>query len=423
MLKIKPGKVGGTTKVPPSKSQTLRALLFAALAEGQSIIRGALDSPDAYAMAHACRSLGASIEESPQGILVEGISGEVICAEDVIQAGNSGIVLRFLSAVAALGRRPIVITGDASIRHQRPMRVLLDALNQLGVAAVSTRGDGYAPVVIEGPFRGRDTFLHGEDSQPVSALLIAGALAEEGITIVVEQPGELPWVEVTLSWLKRLGVTVEREGYTRFSIRQKSLWKGFQYTVPGDWSSAAFPMAAALVTRSEVQVENLDFSDPQGDKRILEIFREMGASITESNGGLTIATEGPLKGIDCDINDCIDAVTILSVVACYAEGKTRIRGAAVARQKECNRLSGIASELGKMGANITETEDGLEIIGKPLIGAKVASHGDHRLALSLAVAALGAKGETMIDDVHCMAKTYPSFVKEMRLIGATMEPM
>lgn len=421
MLKIRPGRVHGTIKVPSSKSHTLRALLFAALADGESTIEGALDSPDTLAMAEGCRSLGASVDQSPNGILVKGISGEVIGAKDVIQAGNSGIVLRFLSAVAALGRHPIVITGDASIRHQRPMCVLLDALNQLGVSAISTRSDGYAPVIIEGPFRGRETFLHGEDSQPVSALLIAGALAEEGIALRVEQPGELPWIDVTVAWLERLGVTVEREGYTYFSIAKNSPWKGFQYKVPGDWSSAAFPMAAALVTGSEVQVGNLDFADTQGDKRIIEIFRAMGATINEGDGGLTIAAEGPLKGIDCDINDCIDAVTILGVVACYAEGKTRIRGTAVARSKECNRLACIASELTKMGANITETEDGLEIVGKPLVGAEVTSHGDQRMALSLAVAALGAKGETTIDDASCMAKTYPSFVEEMCGIGANME--
>lgn len=413
----------GTIRIPPSKSQTLRAILFASLAEGNSLIRGYLHSPDAEAMIEACRHLGAVVEKSAELLHIQGVGGRIGYAEDVIHAGNSGIVFRFLTAIAALSRYPIVITGDASIRHRRPVQPLLDALNQLGVQAVSTKEDGFAPVIVRGPLRSGSALLNGEDSQPVSALLIAASQAEGAITLTVDNPGELPWIDVTLHWLDKMGVSYVCDNYRSYRIHGPCRFSGFEYSVPGDWSSASFPIAAALATGSELVLENLDMTDCQGDKRILELLQEMGARFEVDAGRKTVRVNkaGRLRGKRFDINAVIDAVAPLSVVGMFAEGKTTLTNAGIARAKECNRLQALAAELAKMGGLAAETADGIDLQGSILRGSlALQSHNDHRMAMALAVAAMGAEGESRISNTDCLAKTFPGFVDAFRALGATI---
>jgi 3-phosphoshikimate 1-carboxyvinyltransferase len=401
----------------------MRALLFAALAKGKSVIHHPLASPDTTQMIQACQLLGARVTGSSHRLEVEGVNGILKPVEDVIHAGNSGLILRFLSAVAALCPSTVVITGDHSIRHQRPMGTLLHALNQLGAEASSTRANGFAPLVIRGPLKGGTATLEGQDSQPVSALLIACALAEKPTELRINRPGEKPWVSLTLDWLDRLGLPYENEAFSHYSLKGGGTFNGFDYQVPGDWSSAAFPLAAALISDTPLTLHNVDFADPQGDKALVEILIEMGALIVinREKKSLQTLSRSSLKGIAIDINRCIDAVTILAVIACYAEGMTRIYNGAIARQKECDRLHSIATELKKMGAEISEQDDGLVIHGRPLKGAVLSSHGDHRMALSLAVAALGAKGDSSIHEVACVTKTFPDFATQLRALGAKIE--
>lgn len=421
--RIRKGKLKGEIVVPPSKSHTLRAILFGALGKGKSIIHHYLPSPDAAAMIEACRLFGAAIDVTPSLIKIEGIDGKIKYASDVINAGNSGIVLRFCSAIGALAGYPVVITGDYSIRHQRPMKPLLEGLSQLGVSAVSMRGDGYAPIIIQGPLKPGETSLPGEDSQPVSALLIASAFAEGPIDIHVRNPGEKPWVALTVDWLERLGISCINQDFVHYRLPGNARYEGFEYTVPGDFSSAAFPIAAALVTQSELTLKNVDMSDSQGDKELIRLFQKMGAKIEIDENRKTLRVEkgGALSGINADINNFVDAITILAVVACFAEGETIIQNAAVAKQKECNRIHCIATELRKMGADIAETEDGLVIKKSMLKGASLHSYDDHRMVMSLTVAALGAEGETEVHSVECVSKTFPTFLKDFQALSAPIE--
>ncbi len=413
----------GQLTIPSSKSHTLRAILFGALGKGKTIIKHYLHSPDTYAMIKACQLLGSQINSFLDHLEIEGLDGRISSTEDIIQAGNSGIVLRFISAISALSSHYTVITGDYSIRHQRPIQSLLDGLNQLGVLAISTRQDGYAPVIIRGSLRSGTAVINGEDSQPVSALLIASAFAEGPIELTVNNPGEKPWILLTLDWFDRLGIRYDHQTFEHYRLEGNNHYEGFNYIVPGDWSSAAFPIAAALITQSEVIIHNLDNQDTQGDKELIEVLKKMGAQIEIDDQAKTLAvkTGGGLQGIEIDINRLIDAITILAVIACFAEGETRITNAAVARQKECDRLHAITLELQKMGANITELADGLIIKHSPLQGAYLYSHQDHRMALALTVAALGANGESKIDGIECVAKTYPNFVQDFQALGAAIE--
>ena len=421
MYRISKSNLEGDFTVPSSKSQTLRAILFAALASGTSSIEDFLDSPDTDAMIQAIVSLGAFVERYQRTLQIQGIGGVPKVAEDVINCGNSGIVLRFIGALAGLMPHCTILTGDLSIRHNRLASPLLDALNQLGARAESSRGDGFAPILIKGPISRSHATLDGADSQPVSGLLIAAAFASHPIEIHVLNPGEKPWIDLTLSWFDRLGIQYERKGYDWYKLKGSSIISSFTYRVPGDFSSAAFPIAAALITDSKLTLHNLDMDECQGDKVLITILQQMGARFTIGNNRLTVEKGGLLQGIRVDLNECVDALPILSVIGCFSSGKTEIVGAAVARNKESDRIHCMAKELKKMGANIEERADGLLIYSSPLQGAALESHQDHRLLFSLSVAALAANGDSTILGAVCGAKTMPRFYEDFRSIGANIE--
>jgi len=398
-FKIKKSTLRGTLRVPPSKSQTLRALLFAALAEGGSTIFDPLFSPDLLAMAGACRMIGAKVEIREERIEVEGTGGRFL-GEGTLYAGSSGIVLRFVAALAAVFGKKVRFEKEPSL-ERRPMRPLEEALKQLGQSEINVRG---------------------EDSQFVSALLIALSFGSAPTTLLVQNPGERPWVDLTLDWLERLGAAVVNHGYEQYEIPGGLAYPGFVYRVPGDLSSAAFPIVAALATGSELLLRNIDLTDPQGDKKIIGSLCEMGAKVqVDPEAKMLKVLKSSLKGAELAVNDMIDALPALAVAACFAEGKSSLTGASVARTKECDRLAAAAAELKKMGAKIEENEEGLTIEGGPLHGARVASHEDHRMALSLSVAGMGAEGETIVKGVECAAKTYSTFKEDFAGLGAIIE--
>lgn len=416
--RIQASKLSGIHKIPPSKSQTMRALIFAALSTGRSLIRNYLHSPDTEAMIHACRLLGAQIKVMPEILEIE---GNLHSAEDVIDAGNSGLVLRFIGAISALTPHYTVITGDESIRRRRPVKPLLEGLTQLGAFAVAAQGNDHAPILIKGPLKGGRATIDGADSQPVSGLLIASAFASSKTELFVTNPGEKPFVDMTLSWLDRLGIPYERDGYEKYLIQGGAEIEGFDYFVPADWSSASYPIAAALITNSELTIEGIDFTDPQGDKELISLLQEMGAKFHIEGHKLTVLAGAKLKGQKIDVGRFIDAITLLPVIGCFAEGRTEIVGGAIARHKESDRIRSIVSELKKMGAKIVETEDGLIVEQSELQGAVTESYADHRMAMSLTVAGLGAAGETVVTGTQVVAKSFPGFFDRLREAGAQIE--
>jgi 3-phosphoshikimate 1-carboxyvinyltransferase len=420
---IRPSSLQGTVIVPPSKSHTLRAILFASMANGTSEIRNFLHSPDATSMIEAMRSFGASIEITADLLRVRGLAGKLGAAENVIDSGNSGQVLRFVGALAALCPSYTVLTGDHSIRHNRPVQPMLEALSQLGAFAVSSRLDGYAPIIVRGPMQPGHAHLSGEDSQPVSGLLIATAFLPGKSTIEVSNPGEKPWIDLTLYWMQKMGIEISHQNYARYTVAGSAQFDSFSLLIAGDFSSAAFPIAAALVTNSELMLANIDMHDCQGDKKLIDILKQMGAKIEidEDKQTLRVRKDSTLHGMRIDVNDLIDATPILSVIGCFAEGTTEIVGASIARKKESDRLHAMATELKKMGAAIEERPDGLVISKSALHGGHLSSWRDHRIAMSLSVAALGASGKSLIEGTECIAKTYPSFAHDFRAVKADIE--
>ncbi len=405
----------GRCLAPPSKSHTLRAILFGAMGAGTTRITRPLLSPDSEAMIRASRAFGALISTEEGALVIEGVAGRPRTPHDVIDCGNSGQVLRFVGALAALCDGYTILTGDASIRSRRPAQPLLDGLNQLGAFAQSSRGSGHAPLII-GPGVGPGCAeIEGDDSQPVSGLLMLMAMLDGESRLSVRDPGERPWMDLTLYWLRKLGYEISHRDHEQFAVLGGS-HKGFSMAIPGDFSSALYPVCAALITGSEIAVGGLDPKDPQGDKAVIEVLRQMGARISFEDD--LIARTGDLVGAEVDINPFIDAVTILAVVACCAATPTRLYNGSIARKKECDRIACIARELTKMGARIEERPDGLIIEPSHLRGAHLQCYDDHRMAMALYVASLVADGESLIEGTECVAKSYPNFFGEMEALIA-----
>lgn len=411
----------GSVRIPPNKSHSFRALIMASLADGNSKIIAPAVSSDWMRGTEALEMFGAQIIPKAEQVWeVTGTGGKLQTPEDIVDCGNSGIILRFFTALATCCDGYTVLTGDHSLRHIRLCQPLIDALNSLGAWAVSTKDDGHAPVVVRGRLKGGSCEIDGIDSQPVSALLIAASLADAPSDITVINPGEKPWVGVTLDWLDRCGVEYSNENFEHFRIRGRSSWKGFERTIPLDWSAALYPIVAALLTQdSEVRLPGMDFGDCQGDKEVVTILQEMGAQI-EVTGDTVVARSSKLVGREIDCNNFVDQFVLLAVVGAFAQGELVLSNAEICRHKECDRITQTCKALKAMGAQVEERPDGLVIKRSRMRGADLESHADHRMVMALAVAGLAAEGKATISDIDCVKKTFPSFVQQMQGLGCEM---
>ena len=411
----------GLVHVPPNKSHSFRAMIMAALAEGRSQIVGPAVSNDWMLATEALEMFGATITpHANERWEIVGTAGKLSTPDDVIHCGNSGIILRFFMALAACCDGFTVFTGDESLRHIRLCQPLIDAIGALGAWAASTKGDGHAPVVVRGRLAGGKAEMDGMDSQPISSLLIASALADAPTELIVNNPGEKPWVGLTLAWLDRCGIEYTNDNFERYRIRGQSRWQGFDVKIPLDWSAALYPIAAGVLTAdSDVRIPGLDFNDAQGDKAVVNVLREMGADIDVVEGGV-IARSSSLTGREIDCNDFIDQFMLLAVVGTQAAGETVLTNAEVCRHKECDRISAMHKALTAMGADVEERPDGLVIRHSKLHGADLDGLNDHRMVMTMAVAALTASGKTRIRGVECVKKTFPDFVHQMQTTGCQM---
>jgi 3-phosphoshikimate 1-carboxyvinyltransferase len=227
---------------------------------------------------------------------------------------------------------------------------------------------------------------------------------------------------LTLSWLDRLKIKYENDNFARYVIYGHPIYSGFEYTVPSDFTSAAYPITAALATHSNIVLEKIDMNDVQGDKKFITLLKEMGGEFKYDSIKKELYVYGgsPLTGKQINVNDCIDTITLWAVVGCFAKEKVEISNGTIARKKECDRITHICTQLKKMGAHIQEKEDGFTVFPSHLTGATVDSFNDHRMALALTVAGMNADGNTIINDVDCIDKSFPNFVAEMQKAGATI---
>ena len=410
----------GTVSTPPSKAYTHRMVIAASLSNGTSRICNPLVSDDTKATIEAVNALGATTERNSNCWAIRGTKQPQTPSQP-IDCRESGSTLRFMIPVAALASGPSKFLFWASF-ERRPVAPLLESLKELGVESVIQR-DGSSVSVDGGGIRGGKTSIRGDvSSQFISGLLFACPKAKEDTEINVTTKLESKsYVEMTLEVLRKHGIKTSVDtDLSRLRIPANQYYHPCDHTVPGDFSSAAFLLAAAAVTSSHVTVNHLDYQTVQGDKAIVDILAKMGASVNIGDNCVEV-TGKLLKCVDIDAKDIPDLVPVCAVLACYAEGCSEIFNAKRLRYKESDRLESVSTELRKMGADITVNEDGLIINGGlPLCGTTVDPHNDHRIAMACAVAALGAKGETKIQNVECINKSYPQFFNDLRLIGANV---
>jgi 3-phosphoshikimate 1-carboxyvinyltransferase len=404
-------------RAPPSKSYTHRALIIAALAGGMSVIVAPLTSEDTALTASALAAFGIDIRKMGEDLAVAGTGGDLSCGtERPIDLGNSGSSMRLLAPLALLCPHPVVLTGTARM-CQRPIGPLVDALNRIGGAITYEQAPGFPPIRVDGGLAGGATSVDASvSSQFVSSLLIAAPMAEEPVEITTE--GEISsrsYLDITLDVMREFGVTVVREGDTRFAVAPQS-YRPREYAIEGDYSSASYFFAIAAVCGGRVTVENLNPSSVQGDRIFVDALAEMGCDVRAQSGGMSVERSGGLAGIDIDMASTPDTVQTLAAVAPFADSPTTISGIGHLRHKESDRIEATVKMLRSCGIEAEFSRDTLTISPGALRGCSIDPQNDHRTAMAGAVLGLGAGGVD-VRSAECVAKSFPGFWETLREAG------
>lgn len=412
--------LNGTVRPPGSKSITNRALIVAALAEGNTQLTGVLDSQDTQVMIESLNRLGIKVEHDRENCCVEvaGCGGKIPQSEASLWLENSGTSIRFLTALCAVGHGEYVLDGNQRMR-QRPIQDLVESLQQLGVDVACENDTGCPPVRVNARgLSGGETSISGSvSSQYLSALLMVAPMALGPITIAIQ--GAMvskPYLDITLGVMAQFGVTIDRIQSDVWRIQPQTYQRPGAYDIEPDASAASYFFAAAAITGGKVTVEGLNQDALQGDINFIRVLEDMGCQIKQDRNSITVQG-GPLKGIDVDMNDISDTAQTLAAVALFAEGPTRIRNVAHIRHKETDRLAAIATELKRLGVQVEETEDAVTIHPGEIQPAIIETYDDHRMAMSFALVGLKIPG-IQIADPGCTRKTYPNFFDDLeRLCG------
>ena len=388
-------RAAGTVRLPGSKSISNRVLLLAALAQGATDVRGLLDADDTRVMREALRELGPQMREKRAELFL----------------GNAGTALRPLTAVLALSGGEYRLAGVPRM-HERPIGDLVDALRAMGASIDYLGREGFPPLAIH-PGRvaaGQTVKVRGDvSSQYLSALLMALPLAGGG---AIEVEGDLiskPYVEITLNLMRRFGVEAARTGWSRFTVPGNSYASPGTVFVEGDASAASYFLAAGAIGGGPVRVEGVGRGSIQGDVRFCEVLEKMGATVAMGDDWIEASGRAPLRAFDLDLNHIPDAAMTAAVLALFADGPCTLRNIASWRVKETDRIAAMAMELGKLGAGVEAGADFLKVTPRKLKpGVAVDTYDDHRMAMSLSLAAFGGVA-LRINDPDCVAKTFPEY--------------
>ena len=388
---ISPSKLEGSYKAPPAKSLTHRALILASLASGISHLKNILISDDTVSTINALKLLGVEISVVGNNVKVVGKNGKFSpkSQNTVIDIGNSGTTYRFLTALSFLADKKIRLKGSKRIA-ERPIKELLLALESLKIKTNNPE---------------KITVDSAKSSQFLSALLLISPLLNKDVILKSKNLASAPYVAVTLGLMEKFGVKVITKNNT-YIISKTKEYKSVDYKIESDYSSAAFLLAEKAISGSKIKILDLNPDSVQGDKFILEIIKKMHAD--------------NLKIMEIDMKNYPDLVPIVSVLAAFSQGKTKITNIAHLRLKESDRISSVTKELNKAGIRVVEKKDSLEIIGGAPQGAEFDTHEDHRIAMSFAVLGLNAKGKSVIKNGEVVNKSYPNFWKDLKKLGANI---
>lgn len=412
---IKPSNLFGSIRVPSSKSMTHRALTLSAISNGVSIIKNPLTAEDTDATERVLVNLGIKIDKKDDEWQVTG--GELHSSKNPLDCGESGTTLRIMTAVSSLVKGESTLIGGSSL-SKRPIGPLIDALKMLGVDASCHFGYPPAKIHSSGVIRGGKAIIPGNiSSQFISALLIISPLSQKPIIIDVTTSLESkPYVSMTLSAMKNFGVTCQASSNLRYFETPLNTYKPSKIDVEGDWSSAAYMLAAGALS-GEVYVTGLSMDSGQSDSSILDILKLMGAEVNFSNDFVK-ANKSSLLSVNYDLSDCPDLFPIVSALCAAAKGTSKLTGLERLRLKESDRLEAMINGLMKMGVEIKTNSNYCLIKGGEVKGADLYCYNDHRIVMAFATLSLVGKGETTIQNAESVNKSYPNFWTDFRKLGA-----
>jgi 3-phosphoshikimate 1-carboxyvinyltransferase len=412
LIPLARGPVSARVTLPGSKSYTNRALPIAALANGTSVLNGVLDSDDTRYMVDALRRLGIVINAdwNSSRLTVQGTDGRLEPGDAQLFLGNSGTSMRFLTALATLGRGQIRLDGTERMR-QRPLAPLIDGLAELGVDIRSDAENGCPPVKINASgLPGGTVEMAGElSSQYFSALAMVLPYATAPLEIRIR--GELvskPYIDVTAGTMSAFGVELQHDNYQRIWAAPGQRYHAREYAIEPDASAASYFFALAAVSGGTITVENLPPDSLQGDTHFVDVLEQMGCIVQRNVSDITVTGPVQLRGIDVDMNAISDTVQTLAAIAPYASGTVAIRNVRHIRHKETDRISAVATELQRLGIVVEESDDALVVHPGTPRPAVVQTYDDHRMAMSFAITGTRAPGISIADPA-CVAKTVPGF--------------
>jgi len=418
---LKTDNVRGTVRVPGSKSHTQRVLVLASLARGESYLRNPLHSEDTDLLIGALRALGAEILVSSGDFIIRGVGGKWKSPGKPVFLGNNGTALRFLTAVMSLAEGAVVLDGTERLR-QRPVGPLLEMLRSQGISCRCLGEEGYPPVEIAGGrLRGGPVSLRKMDSsQYVSALLLAAPYAERDVELILpERSVSLPYLDMTVQAMEHFGIRGIGKADRRFFVPARQAYEGRKVLIDGDASSASYFFLAAAVGKGEAVVENWNPGTLQGDRKFLDILALLGCTVEERESSVKVTGGVPKRGdLSFDLGGMPDMVPTLAILAAFREGRTAITNVSHLRIKESNRIEALVTELGKIGIQAEEREDGLVVSGGIPRGAEIETYNDHRIAMSFAVAGL-VTGGMKIRNPGCVKKSFPGFWRELEKLAAS----
>jgi len=411
---ISPSEARGTQAAPASKSEMQRAVAAALIANGRTTITNPSFCDDSKAALGIAETLGAAVHVSAGRVIID---GGINPSASVLDCGESGLGVRMFTPIAALTGRQMTLTGRGSLL-KRPVSTIEESLSDLGASVKSQ--NGFLPIEVSSKLKGGSTVIDGSlSSQFLTGLLMALPSAEEDSLIRVNNLQSRQYIDITLKILKHFSVSVENSNYSLFKIRGRQAFVPADIRIEGDWSGAAFLLCAGAI-RGRVRVTGLNNLSLQPDRKVVKALRLAGAEITEGDGYVT-AAHSALKGFEFDATECPDLFPPLAALAMYCEGTTALRGARRLKHKESDRGTVIKKELGKLNGSIELDGDCMIIKGSRVTGGITNSHGDHRIAMACAIAALGAEAPVVIDNAESINKSYHEFYEHLAALGVNVQ--
>lgn len=406
------GRLRGVAVPPCSKSYAQRALAASLLAKGQSVLRNMDFCNDTLSAIRSIETLGAKVSRVDSRTLK--VLGGIAPISDTLNVGESGLSARLFTPIASLWHTPITICGEGTLLY-RPMDMMINPLRELGVTVRD--GGGKLPIEVCGRIRGGEIEVDGSvSSQFITGLLLALPLAEQDTVINVRSAVSKPYLDMTIDTAAAFGVKIEHNNYEQFYIEGGQSFTATDYSVEGDWSAAAMLLVAGAVA-GEVSLKNLSMLSKQADVAICQALVRAGAELASDKDTISVAAK-PLHGFEFDATNCPDLFPALATLAAAAEGESVIVGTSRLEHKESNRAEAIKSEFGRLGIEVDLGRDNIMKIrgGKIEGGVEVNSHSDHRMAMTLAVAALISNNGVTIHGAESVSKSYPDFFETLEAL-------